>query len=344
MNNVLQKINIKQNILTKPPPKQKKFNNVKRHVTMIKSFNYEADLLYMPRTKHGYKYILAVVDLADDSFDIQPLRNKKSSEIVEAFKEIVKRKYIKIPEVSIRTDQGTEFKHEFDKYLKQHKIYHRLSLPYRHKQMANVECLNKQLYYIFSAYMNMKEEETDNPYNEWMDIIDDVRKYLNEERKLDILPPNEWLKSLNYTLKDVEPKYKIGDFVFFKLDHPKSALNENQPTANFRVGDYYYDPTPRKINRIIYMLDYPYIRYTLNGVKHVSYCEEELIHSNEKFEKYMIKKIIDMKTEKKQKFIKVWWKGFLKSDSTWEKQTDILTDIGKTNLDRLLKDYEDSLK
>ena len=84
-------------------------------------------------------------DLANDKFDIEPMQKKDSNSTLSALKTMFKRKNIKLPKVSIKTDNGTEFKDEFTKFLDTNNIFHSVSLPYRHKQLANVESLNKQL-------------------------------------------------------------------------------------------------------------------------------------------------------------------------------------------------------
>jgi hypothetical protein len=86
------------------------------------------------------------------------------------------------PQASIRTDNGTEFKDVFHKWLYDHNIFHRFGEPYRHQQMANVERLNYELGKIFNGYMNQKEIETGQEYREWPDILDYVRTELNKER------------------------------------------------------------------------------------------------------------------------------------------------------------------
>jgi hypothetical protein len=43
-----------------------------------------ADLLELPETKKGFKYLLVVVDLATDEFDIEPITNNKSLTVVDA--------------------------------------------------------------------------------------------------------------------------------------------------------------------------------------------------------------------------------------------------------------------
>ena len=94
--------------LLKVPKKEKptKINDV---VTMMDGFNYMADILYLPETKEGFKYLLVITDLATREFDIEPLKSKTTDEVLTAMKAMFKRKYISIPKASLRTDNGTEF-------------------------------------------------------------------------------------------------------------------------------------------------------------------------------------------------------------------------------------------
>jgi len=104
-----------------------------------------ADLIMLPKTSDGYKYLLVVMDLAKNDFDIEPLKSKDASATVLAFKKMIKRKWIKLPDISLKTDGGTEFGSEFHKFLLSHKIFHKIAMPYRHTQMAPVESLNRSL-------------------------------------------------------------------------------------------------------------------------------------------------------------------------------------------------------
>ena len=157
------KINEKFNKVKNEP---KVFNHIKNNIPLLEDYNFMADLLILPETKEKYKYLLVVVDLASDEFDIEKLRSKTPEEILNAYKNMLKRKYIKLPEGSIRTDNGNEFKGVFHKYLIDNGVLHKFSLPNRHKQMANVESLNKQLARLFNGYMNHVEEEKGKVYKE----------------------------------------------------------------------------------------------------------------------------------------------------------------------------------
>ena len=123
------------NTLNKTPVKPKFVNRIKNNVPLMKNFNDMADLLHLPTTKEGYKYLLVIVDLATDNFDIEPMKNNTSTTTLDAMKTIFNRKYVKKPFASIRTDNGSEFKKDFHQYLYDNNIVQRFALPYRHTQL-----------------------------------------------------------------------------------------------------------------------------------------------------------------------------------------------------------------
>jgi len=341
MESIIKKLKLNDEF-TKNTPKQKVFNKVKNDVPPIKNYNFQADILYLPTTKEGYKYLLVCIDLASNRFDIEPLKTKDSKATLEAFKNMFKRSYIKQPKVSLRTDNGTEFNNEFDKFLQKNNIFHSVSLPYRHKQLANVESLNKQLALLFNLYMNTREIESGEQYSEWTDILKSVRRLLNKHRKIELPKIKDWIDNntilpiLNNTEK---PKFKVGNIVHQKLEIPKNALNNKQSTHNFRMGDYRYDRTPKKIIKIIDMPDKPFFRYILEGMPNVSYCDNELIKAkpSEKETKYEIERLIEKHTIKKKVYYLVKWKGYTIKDATYEPEEKLIIDLGKPHFEKLLK-------
>ena len=266
------------------------------------------------------------------------MKNKSSDDTLQAFKKILKRKYLKIPEGSIRTDNGSEFKGDFDKWLVDNQVFHKYGLPNRHKQLANVESLNKQLGRVFNGYMNFKEEETGKVYKEWTDIIDEIRIDLNKVRKKKL---KNYVDPDDYPTFDIEsagnPKYQVGSIVHEKLDWPENSLGLKQPTPEFRQGDYRFSKIPKKVVQVLYMNDKPYYRYILSGLPHVSYSEYELMPSKEKEEKFKVKKIIGSKTEKKIKYYLVHWSGYKKEDATWESEKQLIEDGLKEYIDEFKK-------
>jgi len=332
MDKLIKKLNINEEY-TKAR-KQKVFNTVKDNVPHVEDYNFMADLLLLPQTKKGFKYLLVVVDLANNDFDIEPLKNKDSKSVLTGFTNMFKRKYIKKPYASIRTDAGPEFKDEFHKYLYENSIMHKVAEPNRHQQLANVESLNKQLGRLFNGYMNSVEAKTNKVYKEWDDVINIVRKDLNEYRKK---PTKNRFTEIYPVPEFVEPKYKVGDLVYYKLDWPESQLGIKQPTPNFRMGDVRYRTIPTKIMKVLHYSGKVPIRYLLNGKPNVSYAESELLPAKEKEEQFIVERFLKVKTVNKKKFYLVKWKKYKVIDATFEEEKDLIKDVGKKHFDELVK-------
>lgn len=311
MDKIIKLLNIDET-KTNPPKKQKVFNKIKDNIPLIANYNFMADLLFLPTTKEGYRYLYVMVDLASDKFDIEPIKNKEPNTCLNAMKAIFKRKILKEPYASITTDAGNEFKGVYNKFLENEAIDHKTAFPNRHKQLANVENLNKQLGRLFNGYMNSKEEETKKQNEEWTDIVPVVRKELNKFREKKLPNKKEvFNQTPNFNLEAI-PKFKKGDIVYYKTEVPLNALGNPQNTKTFRVGDYRFNPDPRKI---VAVLDYPQgskrwsvtdapvkprpqaelqpsYRYMLNDIYNVSFDETELKLAPDKTSKFKVKEII----------------------------------------------------
>ena len=224
----------------------------------------------------------------------------------------------------------------FHKYFYDRNIFHKISQPFRHSQQSPIEVVNKQVGYILNMYMNFMEVKNKKQYNEWTDILTTLRNDLNELRKIK-LPKNisEFPKFEYSEIIDNTPKFKKNDIVHIKLDYPKNALGHRQNTAFFRMGDFRYDTIPRKITSVYYMVDAPFFRYAVSGLKNVSFSENQLIlaDENETEEKYEIKQIIGRRTIKKQIQYLIWFKGDLKKDAIWLSKKQLLEDGLKMYLD-----------
>lgn len=322
------------------PLRKYKFDTVKQNTYPEQNYNYMIDTMVLPKTKEGYKHLLTMVDLWSNECDFEPLKSLTAEETLEAFKKIVKRPYLKLPEASIRSDNGVEFKGNFAKFLKNNNILQRVALPYRHKQLANVESLNNTLSRILMTYLTNKELKTQKPYHEWTDILPTVRIKLNEIRKRENGDPYS-LEHLPYTQK--EPKFNIGDVVIRKSEYPINALGHMEDTMNFRNGDIRYD-IQNKL-KIIKVLNYPNnIRYILNGFPNVSYAEAELMGTNTNEEYHKIKAIINHKVYKGQSQYLIWWKGELKAQATWEPASQLIEDGLKEEILNYHKDLKKKKK
>ena len=181
---IFDELNVDDKLFKKP--KIKKFDTVKSNIPLIADYNYMADLLILPRTKEGFNGLLVMVDLATDELDFEPYKTKEPAEILKCMKKIFSRPYLKKPYASIKTDSGTEFKGVFHKYLYDNSILHKLSLPDRHRQMANVESANKQIGKVIMTYLNAQDLINNMSNTDWTHILPRLRVKLNEFRKKEI--------------------------------------------------------------------------------------------------------------------------------------------------------------
>ena len=318
---------------TKPVRKTKiKFDSVKASTVKLPDMNYMADVLFMPETKKKIKYLLVVVDLGTDEFDIEPMLKLNSSMVLSAIQRIFKRDILKKPEASIRTDGASEFQGDFAKYCYNNNIILRVAESGRHKQLANVDSLMVQLERLFNGYMNKRTEEDGLIYSEWTDIIDWVREKLNAVRKKPSVDP--FVEPIPKTIDETNstPKFNEGDWVYRLNDKAKNALGDNHLTEKFRVGDYRWDIKQRKIKRV---LPYPNNwRYILDGLDHVSFVEQELRPAPEPepdFDEqgnriYYIKRIIERKRDGNSFKYKIWWRGLTRAKATWASRQDLVDD------------------
>ena len=333
--------------LVKPVHKsKKKYNKVVDNIPLVEDYNFQADLLFLPETKEGFKYLFVVVDLSNREFDIEPLKDKKPETTLKALKTIFKRKHLNKPFASFKTDNGNEFKSVFHKYLVDEKILHKVALTGRHRYTAVVERLNRELGKVFNHYMNSKEIKTGKPYNEWTDILNEVREKLNKIRKLELLPQNKY--HYEPFLTSDKPKFKIGQMVHRLLDEPRNALNEKQSTSSFREGDFRFSLTHYKIKDIVYFSGNVNYRYILEGIHGTSFAEFELIPSTLDIEDEVgeIKSILDKTYNRKEKmwYYKIWFHGEPKSKSSWLSKNDLLETISEDILNDFVKIYEDKKK
>ena len=338
MQELMNKMSINE---TYTKPIKYRYPKVKDNIFPKSGYNYQADILELPQSKDGYNRLLCVVDMYSNYCDFQPMKTKTSTEVLKSFKTIFKRGIVPMPKASIRTDSGSEFKSVVDKYMYDNSILHLWSLPDRHKQMGNVENLNKVVGRFLMTYLQNKSMELNSDYYEWTDIIDELRHNLNDAKK----HPQD--ANLNkYVPPDInmdhEPKYKINDLVYRRLEVPIDKYGNKLHNTKFRQGDNRYEVSvPRKITQVLaYSSPNPW-RYILNELPNVSYAEAELLPAhNEKEEKFIVRKIIGKKTEKKIIYYLVWFKKSLKKDATWEPRSKLLED----NLDEYIKQYEDDIK
>ena len=312
---------------TKAETKQKQYNKFVTAVVPEANFNYMSDLIELPTTKQGYKWLLVCMDLATNVFDIEAMKNKEATTTLKAFQSIVARKILTLPEISLKTDGGTEFKGEFNKYLTDHGIFVKTAQPYNKKQMGPVEGLNNTIARILMNYMNNMSIKIGKDYSEWLDIIPNIRSEVNKYRKRNLDKLKAYQDKHFFDITEAgTPEYKIGDFVHFKLNRPLDIHGAPLSGTKFRQGDRMYSIETRAIVDILYYPSKPYYRYKLKDMPNVSYSAYDLKLSQQNDNYYAVRAIIGMKIVRKKKYFLVWWRKQLKKDSTWESEEQLIED------------------
>ena len=97
--------NIARKLFTKP---LKPYTHYDRTNNNPENLVQEADLLELPKTPEGYRYLLTVIDESTRLFDGEPLKNKTAASIKEAFERIYHRGVLQFPKL-LKTDRGGEF-------------------------------------------------------------------------------------------------------------------------------------------------------------------------------------------------------------------------------------------
>jgi hypothetical protein len=320
------------------PDSKKRYNKFITAVVPEEDFNYMSDLIEMPTTSKGFKWLLDMLDLATNEFDIEPMKNKTANSTMNAFKLIIKRGILKQPEISLKTDGGSEFLGAFRKFLTDHGIMHKIALPYRKQQMGPVEGLNRIVARILMTYLNDKSVELNKDYNEWTDILDIVREEVNKYRKRDLDKLKEYQSKRFFDpTKAGEPEFQIGDYVHWKMDRPTDIRGTPINDGKFRMGDRMFSIETRKIVDILCYPSKPFYRYKLHDMPNVSYGASELKQSEQEGDFYEVKRILDKTIDADGvTFYKVWWKGYLKADADWVEKDQLIED----GLEDELADFE----
>lgn len=324
---VISKLGIDE-FYTKSDVKQKVYKKFVTAVVPEANFNYMCDLIELPTTQQKYKWLLVVMHLATNIFDIEAMKNKEASTTLKAFQNIIARKILTLPEISIKTDGGTEFKAEFRKYLTDHGVFVKTAQAYNKKQMGPVEGLNNTIARILMNYMNNMSQEMGKDYTEWLDILPNIRVEVNKYRKRNLDELKEY-QSKHYfdVTEDGTPEYKIGDFVHFRVTRPIDIHGAPVTGNKFRKGDRIYSIESREIVDILYYPSKPYFRYKLKDMPEVSYSAYDLKPSKQTDNYCAVRAIIGMKIAQKKKYYLVHWRKKLKKDSTWESEEQLIEEL-----------------
>lgn len=304
-------------------PKPETGINMPISQVFTKNIYYQADLLYMPEDEK-FKYILVCVDMYDNTVDAEPLKNREQKDILDAFKLIFKRKYLKFPKF-ITFDKGSEFGEKVKEYFIKNKTNVKYALTNRHRMLANVERMNQTLGIILFKRMTSQELLTGEINKNWISDLPELIKVLNDEPR----------KVLNQEISDLPliDKYNgklltIGDKVRISLDYPINNTNHKRLNGNFRSTDIKFSPTIYTITEVLIKPGFPPL-YLTSKNDNVARTKNQLskVLDDEKTpnpdyirddtEYHIVEKIINRKIENRKTFYLIKWKGLPNDKNSW---------------------------
>ena len=145
---------------------------------------YQIDLLEVPKVtplNNKARYIFNLVDIYSRKAFSQPITQKTPSKVLEAFKIMD----LKNP-IRITSDDGSEWKGVFRKYLDNKHIIHTVVYPGQKNKMSIVERFNQTLRNYIERYKTAMNT------NKWIDVLQKlVRNYNNTEHSTIGTTPNK---------------------------------------------------------------------------------------------------------------------------------------------------------
>lgn len=199
------------------------------------NFRHQADLLFLPTAKFGFKYLLVVVDDATRHFDAEPLKGKDASMVTNALKRIYKRDILQKPKL-VEVDDGTEFKGQFKKYLNSEHIIERTAETARHRQQALVESKNHIIGKVLNYIMNLKEIENKKTSTDWYRSEKEFRELIKNMNDHISYKPKKGSDNILVSKNNKDLLIK-GTKVRVLLDYPIDIANERRQIGKFRAGD-----------------------------------------------------------------------------------------------------------
>ena len=310
----------------KPVPETRK--QMPTTQVFAKNIYHQADTLYMPEDDN-FKYVLVICDLYDGTIDAEPLKNRDTKTIENAFAKIYSRKYLDFPDF-ITVDQGSEFKKDIQVWFNKNGTYVKFAPTGRSRMLASVERANQKIATVLFKRMASEELLTGEPSKKWVKDLPELIEVFNENKKnplnIDKIYPDPIVAD-EYSGKLLE----IGQRVRIQLDYPINTTNEKRLIGKFRSSDIRWTTQIYKITEVLlkpnqvpmYLTDrpgYETVAYTKNQlqpvIKKLTVPDPKFIR-NENPEYGIVDKILDKRIENRKKEYLVKWRGFPEDQATW---------------------------
>ena len=310
----------------------------------------QADILYVPEDKTGYKFILVIADVNNKKIDAVPIKDLKQEkgEVFEGIKTIYSRRILKMPQ-TLSFDGGNEFKGaNLLKYLKENHINVKVSEAGRHRSRGTVEQANAKLGAVIHKLQANQELLTGVIKKDWAEDLKDLVKFFNEHRP----PPitnnnNNEVLSTDYSGNML----KMGTEVRTLLNHPINTYNGGSLPGKFRKSDIRWSTDIEPITNVLITPNMP-IMYNVDDNENIAYTKQQLQVVTGKLrdpnpeyirgdtDTYIIEKIVDKKIENKKHLYLVKKYGYDATHNIWEHSS---TFDRTEDLKKMKRDYNSTL-
>jgi hypothetical protein len=235
-------------------PKKEKGDEEPHFQVYVSNYSQQADLLFLPTDKLGYKYALVVVDDHSKKCDATPLKSKTPASVLHGIKTIYKRNILQKPKI-LEVDSGSEFKGQFAEWCDEQNIKIHTALTARHRQQGLVETKNKYIGEFINKIQAHKELETGRVCKVWVNDLPHIIKLINEHLPTPITTQKNDFPIISKSNKDL---LGIGDDVRIKLDYPINTYNGKRLHGDkFRTGDIRWSKKVYKIKETLLKPDAP---------------------------------------------------------------------------------------
>lgn len=187
------------------------------------NWTHQLDILYLPTTDDGYKYLLLIIDCYNNLAEARPLKVQYMSEIIKQINDIYKKsKLLKKPRLIMSDNQfnNTIYK----KWCEKNNINYQFAYPLRHSQLSHINRLCQTIGTALIKLMEQRELDTNKTFTnwtEWMKLVLDI--YNN---KYQGMKPKETTEDIVINKNNNElllPKQKVR--LYIHPDHPINIWN-----------------------------------------------------------------------------------------------------------------------
>ena len=306
-------------------PARRKF---KRNVYLVNNIDdiWQADLADLQsisKDNDGVKYLLTVIDVFSKKAFVEPIKSKKTSDIISAFERIFQQSLRK--PLSLQTDKGGEFVSETVKNFFKSKQINHFTTQNPDVKAAVIERFNRTLktkMWRYLHYMNT---------HRYIDVLQDlVNAYNNSyHRTIRMSPNNVNQNNILQVYHNTYGKMKLIDKTLYKK--PKLRVDDyvrlSKGKATFEKGyEANYTEEIFKIKKVIGHTIPVYEIEDLNGQPiDGKFYEAELqkvtFDPNANFR---VDKILRTKGKGVSKQVFVKWKGYPDSFNSWIHAKDLV--------------------